>query len=83
MRDNRHTDEQLLQLLQHDSAYTAASNRIKKTDVLIIDEISMISARVFSQLEFICRNLRGNDCVFGGLQVIVGGDFRQLKPVPN
>ena len=43
----------------------------------------MISARVFSQLEFICRNLRGNDCVFGGLQVIVGGDFRQLKPVPN
>ena len=43
----------------------------------------MISSRVFSQLEFICRNLRGNDCVFGGLQVIVGGDFRQLKPVPN
>ena len=43
----------------------------------------MISSKVFSQLDYICRKLRGNECVFGSLQLIISGDFKQLKPVPN
>lgn len=57
--------------------------RIVSTDVLIIDEVSMISHKVFSQLHFICRSIRANDYPFGGIQLILSGDFRQLKPVPN
>ena len=83
MRDSRYTNKQLFDLLRSDIAFKAAADRIRDTDVLIIDEISMISAKVFTQLEFICRHLRQSECVFGGLQVIVCGDFRQLKPVPN
>ena len=43
----------------------------------------MISAKVFSQLEFICRKLRDENLIFGGLQIVVSGDFKQLKPVAN
>ena len=38
---------------------------------------------VFNQLEFICRSLRDKEKVFGGIQLIFFGDFKQLKPVPN
>jgi DNA-binding TFAR19-related protein (PDSD5 family) len=83
LRDNRYGNEQLLNLLKNDISFNAAKHKVLTAEVLIIDEISMVSNIVFSQLEYICRKLRGNDFAFGGLQVIVCGDFRQLKPVPN
>ena len=43
----------------------------------------MISAKVFDQLEHVCRHVRQNDRIFGGIQLIVAGDFYQLPPVPN
>jgi len=52
---------------------------IISTDVLIIDEISMISGKIFDSVELICRTVRGSECVFGGLQVVVGGDFLFMK----
>ena len=83
LRDGRYTNTQLLELLRTDVQFKAAATRISQADVLVIDEISMISCKVWSQLEFVCRKIRQNDFVFGTLQVVVAGDFRQLKPVPN
>lgn len=56
---------------------------ILKTDMLVIDEIGMISAKTFDTVECICRKLRKNVKYFGGLQVLVIGSFTQLPPVPN
>lgn len=46
-----------------------AIERIKTADVLVIDEIGMVSNRTFTSLEMVCRIVKGNDQVFGGLQV--------------
>lgn len=51
------------------------------TDVLIIDEISMISGSTFDLFEALARDFRKNDAPWGGMQVIVCGDFCQLPPV--
>lgn len=49
--------------------------------VLIIDEISMLSARQLDLVDAICRIFRQDNRPFGGLQVIFCGDFFQLPPV--
>lgn len=55
--------------------------RIKDTDVLIIDEISMLESNQFRRLDRACRAARQSDRPFGGIQVVVTGDFYQLPPV--
>ena len=57
----------------------------KKIDVLIIDEVSMMSQKIFEILDSIGRSVRHNKShlPFGGLQVIFSGDFYQLPPVEN
>lgn len=55
--------------------------RLTSAKVLIIDEISMLSAATLDMVEAICRELRGGHEPFGGLQVILVGDFFQLPPV--
>lgn len=55
--------------------------RINNTKVLIIDEISMLSANTLSMVDVVCRTLRGSPEPFGGLQVILVGDFFQLPPI--
>ena len=44
---------------------------------------SQVSLRLFHQIDDVCRNIRGNNIGFGGLQVIARGDFFQLPPVPD
>lgn len=55
----------------------------RETKVLIIDEISMITGEFLDQLEQLARKVRPRSAqqVFGGIQVIVAGDFFQLPPV--
>jgi hypothetical protein len=55
--------------------------RLKTTDGVIIDEVSMISGTVLSAAEAICRKARGADEPWGGMRVIAVGDFAQLPPV--
>jgi hypothetical protein len=51
-------------------------------EVLVIDEISMVSAQLFSKAERECRRLRGDEKPWGGIMaVIVCGDFLQFPPV--
>lgn len=60
---------------------TFTNERITGARVLIIDEISMLEDRVLTLLDKVCRFVRQNQHPFGGLQVIVCGDFFQLPPV--
>jgi ATP-dependent exoDNAse (exonuclease V) alpha subunit len=59
----------------------AGFNRIRQCSILVIDEVSMLPGSTFEFVEFLCRKIRGNDRPFGGIQVIVTGDFLQLPPV--
>lgn len=53
----------------------------KETDVLIVDEVSMLSMKLFNMLNDIGKTIRKNHRPFGGIQVIFSGDFFQLPPV--
>ncbi|KAF1769571.1 hypothetical protein GCK72_001388 [Caenorhabditis remanei] len=53
----------------------------KQCSHLIIDEISMIECDFFEILEYVARVVRNNDHPFGGIQLIITGDFFQLPPV--
>jgi len=57
------------------------ATRIEKTQVLVIDEISMLSARTLGLVDTVCRQVRGVPSPFGGLQIVLVGDFFQLPPV--
>lgn len=64
-----------------DSLSKARHESIGKTDVLIIDEISMLHDFRLDLIDKICRNVRSQDEPFGGIQVIMSGDFFQLPPI--
>ncbi|MDR3492317.1 MAG: AAA family ATPase [Gammaproteobacteria bacterium] len=55
----------------------------KKTKVLIIDEISMLHKRQLDMIDTIARYILDSDKAFGGIQVVVCGDFFQLPPVSS
>lgn len=56
-------------------------NRFEKARVLIIDEISMLHGYQLDMIEKVCRKFKRVEKPFGGLQVILSGDFFQLPPV--
>lgn len=53
----------------------------KGTDILVVDEVSMLSLKLFNMLNDIGKAVRGNPKPFGGIQLIFSGDFYQLPPV--
>ena len=55
--------------------------RVRSARVLIIDEVSMLSAKTLSMTDAVCREVRQSEAPFGGLQVVLVGDFFQLPPV--
>lgn len=50
-------------------------------DILIIDEVSMLSKKLFEKLNEIGQKLRYDERPFGGIQLIFSGDFYQLPPI--
>ncbi len=57
------------------------TDRIKKARVLIVDEVSMLSGQTLSAVGHVCQFVRKSNAPFGGLQVVLVGDFFQLPPV--
>jgi ATP-dependent DNA helicase PIF1 len=55
----------------------------RKLEILIIDEVSMMSLKILLLLDTIAKKFYRNNSPFGGLQVIFTGDFYQLSPVSN
>lgn len=57
------------------------AKRIQKTQILIIEEISMLPATTFSLVDRVCRRIKQSNLPFGGMQVVFVGDFFQLPPI--
>jgi ATP-dependent DNA helicase PIF1 len=57
------------------------NKRMNAVDVLIIDEISMMENHAFERLNEVMKEARHSDEAFGGVQLVVTGDFCQLPPV--
>jgi ATP-dependent DNA helicase PIF1 len=57
------------------------NKRMNAVDVLIIDEISMMENHAFERLNEVMKEARRSDEAFGGVQLVVTGDFCQLPPV--
>lgn len=55
--------------------------RVKKAQVLVIDEISMLDGKLVDMVNIVCKTVRQSTEAFGGIQVIFVGDFFQLPPV--
>ncbi|OAR02091.1 hypothetical protein LLEC1_06673 [Akanthomyces lecanii] len=60
-----------------------AKNRWLKCKVLVIDEISMVDGDLFDKLSQIGRTIRNDGRPWGGIQLVITGDFFQLPPVPD
>ena len=62
-------------------AYEKRRNQIRNTKMLAIDEISMINAELLDKLDKALKIARKNNLPFGGIQILLFGDFLQLPPV--
>jgi len=80
--DGRHDPTEIASVLKNNAKYDKIVSAIMETDVLIVDECSMISKRTFESIKNVC-GIKNPDNIFGGIQVIFSGDFFQLPPVPN
>jgi ATP-dependent exoDNAse (exonuclease V) alpha subunit len=54
---------------------------MRKLELLVIDEISMVRADLFDAMDICLRKVRGRAEVFGGVQLLLVGDLLQLEPV--
>ena len=55
--------------------------RFENTQVLIIDEISILSSKTLDCVDIVCKQFKRSEEPFGGMQVIFSGDFFQLPPI--
>jgi hypothetical protein len=57
------------------------SKRVRRTRILIVDEVSMLSANMLDMVDMVCREIKQNNEPFGGIQIVLVGDFFQLPPI--
>lgn len=74
---DRLTDADIDDLMDKQYLY----KRFERTKVLVIDEVSMLHHYRLDMIDWICRSFKHNDSPFGGLQVILCGDYFQLPPI--
>jgi ATP-dependent DNA helicase PIF1 len=64
------------------SANGWVTKELRKTKVVVIDEVSMVSAELLHKLDYLTRSIRQNfKEPFGGMRVVGSGDMLQLPPV--
>lgn len=70
---------------KHDLNKIASSQyivrRVRKAKILVIEEVSMLLPGTLSMVDAVCREIKQKSDSFGGMQVILSGDFFQLPPV--
>lgn len=76
----RYTADQILQRMPS-SIRSGLENRIKGTEVILLDEVSMCSGNFLNFVDVYLRKIRDPNVPFGGIQMIFIGDFQQLPPV--
>ena len=57
------------------------AKRVRRAKVLIIDEVSMLPPETLSMIDAICREINQSSEPFGGIQIVLVGDFFQLPPI--
>jgi ATP-dependent DNA helicase PIF1 len=73
---NKKTSTEMAKYMRKD-----VKNKLKVLDFLIIDEISMLNNEMFVDISHLLCIIKGNTEPFGGVQVLLCGDFCQLPPV--
>lgn len=75
-------DERPQKIIDKCSTFKKVIQRISQLDVIVIDEISMVSCSLFYIMDHICRRIRHYPSIpFGGIRLVIFGDFLQLPPV--
>ncbi len=67
----------------HSARNQCLLSRLRDIKILRIDEISMLSKAAFEFFDHCLRLIRAKSKPFGGIQLIVSGDFRQFTPIPD
>ncbi len=68
-------------IVKKDIKHAPHRNDIKEAKLLIIDEVSMVTANLLDGVSAFLRQNRDGNCAFGGMTVIMVGDLFQLPPV--
>lgn len=74
---------ELISLIRKISKSKTTIDKLKSEHILVIDEISMLSAELFEKINTIYKHFRRSNSFFGGIQVIFSGDVMQLLSVFN
>src|SRR5690606_29678893 len=80
IRLGRGTAEELAHMAANNNR---AKKRWMRAQYLIIDEVSMLGGDLFDKLDYVGRAVRGIDAPFGGVRLLLSGDFLQLQPVKD
>jgi len=80
-RPGQSFDDYLTYMKTRGYSWHGACWRIRGTNTLIIDEVSMLPGRILQFIDYVCRAVRDDQRPFGGIQVLAVGDFLQLPPV--
>ena len=72
------TEETILPITGHKNA---TRKLFEETDLLIIDEVTMTERKMFLAIDRTLQEIRENKRLFGGLTIVVSGDWRQTLPV--
>ncbi len=68
-------------IIEKATKYSKSQKNLKSLDLLIVDEVSMLSTKLFECIDQIARVAKRRNTPFGGIQVIFTGDFYQLPPI--
>jgi ATP-dependent DNA helicase PIF1 len=81
LKDGRYENDELVDLIMSDENYADTKENILAVNTIIIDEISMLSVKMFEQIQYILKSVRQSSYPFGGIQIILSGDFYQLPNI--